>query len=259
MPINLPKEDLRVLELKYASKRFGELPDEDVDVWADALLLKINIITGWVIPSGVGLNIITDQLRKKLTEAYANLNPDEIEYAFRTYGTTVKDWGKYINLSLIDEVMGPYLLKRKELSAIEEQKMLPLIEIPKESTSNEAMEDWAKEVSEKIKYNAVTIDFMPMMLYEWLEKGKKIIFSNSEKWEYMDKAIQYRKGKLVKAVCDFDTPENKEALSKFNKMIEDGCLTGEEIGHVKKLAKKIILYEYLSKNASIDTSGEAAS
>jgi len=51
---------------------------------------------------------------------------DEIEYAFRQSGTTVRDWGKAMNLSLIDEVLIPYLGERKILShTLEERKQPP--------------------------------------------------------------------------------------------------------------------------------------
>lgn len=190
-------------------------------------------------------------------ESYSTCNPDEVEYAFRAYGTTTKDWGKYINLSLIDSVMIPYLSKRRELSVLEEQKILPEIQKPKESTSDEAMEDWAKEVSLKIKNKVVTIDFMPIMLYEWIEKNGKVALSKEDKWEYLNRAIQHRKGNLIKAYSDFDTQQNKNSLNLFMGMVEDGCVTGDEVENVKKLAKKIILYEYLSKDANNPTSSEA--
>lgn len=96
-------------------------------MWADALLLKIHVITGWVIPEAALLNILTDQFRKKLLENYAHLNVDEIEYAFRNGGTIVEDWGKAMNLSLIDAVLIPYSNQRFNLSAQEErQKAKPL-------------------------------------------------------------------------------------------------------------------------------------
>lgn len=49
------------------------------------------------------------------------LNVEEIEYAFRSSGTVVKDWGKSMNLALIDEVLIPYLNQRFELSTTEER------------------------------------------------------------------------------------------------------------------------------------------
>ena len=60
---------------------------------AAALLLRISIITGWVIDQLL-MPVLVDQFEKKLIESYPDMNPDEIEFAFRRDGTVVKDWGK---------------------------------------------------------------------------------------------------------------------------------------------------------------------
>lgn len=94
-------------------------------VWGKALLLKIHVITGWTIPEKELLTILIDQFQKKLIESYPDMNVEEIEFAFRQSGTTVKDWGKAMNLSLIDEVLIPYLDERKRLShELEERKIV---------------------------------------------------------------------------------------------------------------------------------------
>lgn len=112
-----------LLSTKYKSKRFGELSENDVMLHANALVARISIITGWVIPDDeFYLNTLISEFVKFLTEKYHDLNPDEIAYAFRTYGTTVKDWGKSMNLSLIDEPIRKYLSVRACLSEMEERK-----------------------------------------------------------------------------------------------------------------------------------------
>lgn len=89
---------------------------EELSLWGKSLLMKIHVITGWIIPEADLLTILIDQFQKKLIESYPQMNIDEVEYAFRNYGTAVKDWGKAMNLSLIDEVLVPYLVERKRLS-----------------------------------------------------------------------------------------------------------------------------------------------
>ena len=42
-------------------------------------------------------------------------NVVEIEYAFRHYGTKIKDWGKEMNLSLITAVLDTYQGERSEI------------------------------------------------------------------------------------------------------------------------------------------------
>jgi len=110
------------------------MPSEQLVLHAQALLLKIHVITGWRIPENETLlAILQDQFYKKLVEDYWMVNVQEIEYAFRRFGTTIKDWGKDVNLNLIDTVLIQYLAERKSVSDIEEQiKQLP--EKPKPST-----------------------------------------------------------------------------------------------------------------------------
>lgn len=94
----------------------------EIKKWAIALILKINVITGWIIPDEEIMNILVDQFEKKLIEDYDMLNTEEIEFAFRKSGTTAKDWGKEMNLNLIDQVLGPYLDSRLQASANEEKR-----------------------------------------------------------------------------------------------------------------------------------------
>jgi hypothetical protein len=118
--------DHKMIQLKYQSKQIGVMTAQEMTVWGKALLLKIHVITGWTIPEKELLVILVDQFQKKLVESYPDMNVDEIEYAFRQSGTTVKDWGKAMNLSLIDEVLIPYLGERKILShELEERKVPP--------------------------------------------------------------------------------------------------------------------------------------
>ncbi|HEY9362139.1 MAG TPA: hypothetical protein VIQ00_02675 [Chitinophagaceae bacterium] len=115
-----------MVELKYSAPKICELSESELRIRVSVLILKINVITGWVLPSNEAvLTVLQDQFYKKLIEDYGGLNTDEIEYAFRQTGTTTIDWGKPFNLSLIDEVLIPYVNKRFQLSKKEEQKVPP--------------------------------------------------------------------------------------------------------------------------------------
>lgn len=125
--------------------------------FANATLIKIHVITGWAIPKDDILDVLLDQFIKKIKESYGNTNPEEWEYAFRNYGTTVKDWGKSMNLSLIDEVMMPYLSDRKHLShELEERKEEPP---PTKILSDEELDNlhrgWTEEYYQQIKKGSV--------------------------------------------------------------------------------------------------------
>jgi hypothetical protein len=220
----------------------------ELDNWAQALLVKINAITGWTIPDET-TEILVDQFRKKLSESYANCNPDEVEYAFRNYGTAVKDWGKQMNLSLIDEVMIPYLGRRLELSRLEEQKSKPIHQIEnKEDMSMEAMQMWFDEVKGKIKSGTIKLEFIPPMLYEWMNENGNINKTSAEKHEYIRRATNYRLGKLREELENDDNATNRYALSEFVRMMDAGCLEGSEVSKVKILAKQICFFEVVAEN-----------
>lgn len=85
------------------------------------LLLRIHVITGWQMPPDELMMILVDEFNKKIVESYPNVNIEEVCFAFRERGSEVREWGKALNISLIDEVMIPYLEKRFEISKIEEQ------------------------------------------------------------------------------------------------------------------------------------------
>jgi hypothetical protein len=115
-------EEAKILELKYQSPVFGKMKPDELTYNAVHLLLKIHVITGWEVPQNEMMEILVDQFKKKITESYPMINCDEIEYAFRNKPTEIKEWGKAMNISLIDEVIQPYMATRFELSKFEEQK-----------------------------------------------------------------------------------------------------------------------------------------
>lgn len=208
-----------------------------------ALLLKIHVITGWAIPEGEFQDILIDQLEKKLLESYPLVNPDEVEYAFRN-NTSVKDWGKAMNLSLIDEVMIPYLEKRRELSSLEEQKQPKMIE-HKEDMSEKAMKDWTEDLKSKVKGRQTTVEFMPLMVYDFLIKTGEINPTTKDKKEYLVKAVAYRHQCLLDDVNEKFSPEANTVYTNFLKMKDSGVFDGEERERLIKLAKRMILYDHL--------------
>jgi hypothetical protein len=113
-------EQSRIIEVKYKGPQICTMQSGEVHIWSQALLLKIHIITGWIIPDEqVKMDILIEQFEKHLTESYGMLNIEEIEYAFRSFGTTIEDWGKQMNLNLTDKVLLPYLQKRLDASEVE--------------------------------------------------------------------------------------------------------------------------------------------
>jgi hypothetical protein len=141
-------EEGKIVELKYQSLQLGKVPPEQLPVIIKGLLLKIHAITGWTVPEKELQKILLEQFILKARESYADLNPDEILYAFRN-NSEVKDWGKKMNLSLFDEVLIPYKNRRFELSHMEERvkvgsnvKALPPSQVSDDDFINSIRQLW---------------------------------------------------------------------------------------------------------------------
>lgn len=148
----LSKDENDILKLKYDCKPLGQLTDSELIQTTKKLILKIYTITGWAVPEEELKRILIDQLYKKIKESYGNVNESEIEYAFRN-NLTVKDWGKSMNLVLIDEVLSGYLEKRSDVSMAEERYRLRLKElpVPDEKMSNDEFIELNKNIYLKTK------------------------------------------------------------------------------------------------------------
>lgn len=218
--------------------------------WGRVLIAKIAAITGWVIPDGNMQDVLVDQFEKKMIESFPNVNPDEFEYAFRSEGTTVKDWGKSINLSLIDEVMIPYLSKRMVISIKEEQlktKELPTV-VDKEDISDRAMVEWWKSSYKDVKDGKLKVDFIAPSLYDWKDRIGGINLTTKEKRQYLEKSVNYRQSRLVSINDTEGTQESRNELGKFLEMKNAGCFEGDEIKRLKDMAKRFIVFEMMQND-----------
>lgn len=155
----LTDDDKIIIEKKYASKNFKQLNDLERLYAVKSLLLKIHVITGWVLPTAELMNILIDQFSKKVVENYSELNPDEIEFAFRNKGTMLKDWGKEINLNLIDEILSAYISERFDISKSEE-KLLPPPKL-KIWTDEEILNQYREEI--ETAYQAIKKGYKPII------------------------------------------------------------------------------------------------
>jgi hypothetical protein len=244
----LTEEENNIYVLKYQSPAFCRLEESLLFDASQVLLLKICVITGWQMPENELQDILVDQFSKQLKEHYATANSHEMEYAFRRYGTAVPDWGKLVNLSLIHQVMGPYLSAREHVSGVEEQRALPAAACNTEgSLADVAMELWLKETKEKVMRGGLAVDFVPLPLYEWLKKSGRVKM-NGKRNEYVKRACDYRQGQLNQAINNQNNHENRQALTDFMVMKSSGEITGKEVTTVENIAKKMILFDLLKSN-----------
>lgn len=167
-----------MLAVKYQSKRFGEYDSEDLKNHSMALLFRIHTITGWKLPDDeFFLNALVSEFEKFLIERYSDLNPDEISYAFRNYGPGVIDWGKSMNLFLIDEPISKYLSVRKCLSDIEERKTIQETNLIAPITDDNELIETVKSVFLKTGKAGL----IPTKVYDILEKSGEISLTNEQK------------------------------------------------------------------------------
>ena len=144
--MQLIKEENEIIELKYSGKQICKMNIDEISLVANVLFVKIHAITGWIIPENQVLAIFTEQFKLKMSESYSNCTVKEVEYAFRTYCGVVEDWGKNMNLGLIDKIMTLYLNDRLRASASEERLKSKPIE--QKVMTDAQLLDWKRGITE---------------------------------------------------------------------------------------------------------------
>lgn len=217
--------------------------DAELELSAHRIILKISVIVGWTIPlSDEMVDMLTDQFSKKLSEGYSNLNEAEVEYAFRNKGIETRDWGKSLNLSLIDEVMLPYLEERFEISKTEESlTKLKMLEEEKKETTDEEMFEWIEDWKQK---EVIDLEIIPLQFYEFLENKKIISVPNKIKHEFIGKAAAQIKGKLIDEMGLSKNDDAYKNFKSFEKMEVEG-FEGDLKIRITNRAKRLIIKDYL--------------
>lgn len=215
-------------------------------------------------PSEEEKGVLIDHILKN----YAGHTVEEIRLAFdmAIEGKLGVDANCYENFSCLyfSKIMSAYREYSKE-----EYKQLeattPVKEIEhKEDMSDVAMEDWFKEKVDQVISGKCTVEFIPIMLYEWKDGKGEIKLTGDEKRNYLAKAVEFRYEKLLIQCTDKPNTDNKLLFQYFSEMKLAGCFTGKEIDILKGLAKRMALYdiikgEYVGKPVSEipDGPGEA--
>lgn len=216
--------------------------------WATGLLVKIHVITGWVIPDGDLMDVLVDQFEKKLNESYPSANPDEVEYAFRSYGTVIKDWGKQMNLALIDEVMIPYMEKRFEVSKVEEQNKTKSMQNSETEITDQDLWEATEIYVNRGNYS---VHMIPPGLYEWADKNGNISATREDKLKFIERATLVRHTEISTAYeKNPHSLETKQSLYEFNKMRETKMFSVSEHAKIHELAKKMIVFDMMKKTIS---------
>lgn len=235
----MPSEK-KIIALKYSAPRFGEMDDDTRGLSATKCLLTIAAITGWTIPaSSQMMEILAEQFSKKLQESYVNLNLEEVEYAFRNKGLDVKDWGKALNLEMIDLVLVPYLENRADLS-MQEEKISTQLQIEEEQKklvsapmSDQEWEEWLLDIS-KYQLNKIPCDS-----FDYLVRTKKIILNPNQKHALMDRAIMF--------LFQTTDPLTREG-SDFLKMKNAGVYSASVTATLITTSKRLAVFDFFNSN-----------
>lgn len=182
-----------------------------------------------------------------IIKEFGNHTIEEIKLAFdllisgKLFFEDPKEAKCYENFSCLyfSTIMNSYRIWASEVHKQHISSMDNLQIEYREDTSDAAMNDWMQHIRE-IK---AKLEFMPITLYDWLDRKMIIQKTNDQKREYLQKAVNYRQSQLAKSFAE--DSRNLKELQAFNEMKAKGCFEGAEISKLKDLAKKMILFDYL--------------
>jgi hypothetical protein len=128
--------------------------------------------------------------------------------------------------------------------AEEAYKFIPkkVIEIEnKRELSDSDMENWIEE-TRRIVTDISKVFLIPVEIYDWLVENKKINLSKEEKLENIGQSIRLRHSQLTDLLSG--RQNEKKELIEFTAMKEKGIFEGVESDNIKRIAKKISVFNY---------------
>jgi len=99
--------------------------------------------------------------------------------------------------------------------------------------------------------DAVNIDLIPLLFYDFLDEKKLIILTAAQKWDYTERATQNIKTKLHEDMGLCKTTDAYNAYTKFCVQEKNG-FEKEFKGRIVNRAKRLIVYDYLKDKFSED-------
>lgn len=100
------------------------MSENEILIVSNGILFKISVITGWSIPNDKTYqDALVAEINFKCIEDYYDLTIEEVMYAMRNYSKHVEDYGKALNLQLIDKVIDLYRKDRMRVSLLEQSKL----------------------------------------------------------------------------------------------------------------------------------------
>lgn len=233
----------QALSVALKSEKVATVPEESLKEVLRLIMVKVGLReANW--PQAEEKQLLLSHIRN----AYGGHTLKEILLAFEMgmAGQLEVEMTTYENFSClyVSNVMNAYRQWAKgEVKYVPDQ---PAIE-HKEDLSDKAMEDWLTETARQVKEEKLTLEFMPVMLYDWL-KGKGLI-EDSE-------IYHLAAAKRIRAKLEGEalTKEGRAELKVFSQMWNKGEFTGKYLKVIPDLAKKIVVWNHIH-NAGTDTTG----
>lgn len=167
----LPSEKL-IIDMKYAMPRIDSMSAIHVSTYAAGLMIRIHAAMGWSMPTDdVTTNALIHEFTQYVSESCGDMTPEEIAYSVRTNGVGVKEWGKNMNLALIDQCVSEYRAERARLSEAERLSSQTQGVAKKEELPSGPV-DWSTQWSDAIEWaKNGQIHKLPILaaLYDWMD------------------------------------------------------------------------------------------
>lgn len=242
LPVN---SDQAALQIALAGNRAGNMPVEELKEALRYAVVKVGL-RAQNFPTDAEKGLLIAHVVKE----YSGRTAAEIRLAFDMaiagkLNLDHRDVVCYENFSCLyfSSILNAY-----QKWAAEEYKQLKTepaeLPAPKESLSDQTMEEWLAETKRRVNAGECRMSFIPLPLYEWL-KGKGRIKMQVAKIVYATRAAEWRQGELNEAVNQNNSHDNRQALTDFLMMKANGEIGGKEVGIVESIAKKMILFDML--------------
>lgn len=152
----------------------------------------------------------------------------------------------YENFSCLyfSQIMNAYRIWAQETYKMVAQKPIVGVENKKEMTDSD-MENWVKETS-LVATEISKLFLIPIEIYEWLLKMKKLKVSKDEREEILKQAINIREQQLSDSIGR----DAEKELSEFIYMKKKGEFKDKEALVIKNISKRIAVLNYFKNDSN---------
>jgi hypothetical protein len=228
-------EEAEIAKVKYLVPCFKTLPEIELVGYVQGIVKRVKVITGWAIPElQEDRLILYSEMAIHFKEKWSTYNAEEVIYAIRNYSG--ENYGKDINLKLIDEAMDKYASIRAEISRKEEQEKNRLEFYRKydKAYGYDAME-LVQTFYNDFLANTIKLNQIPARVYEIIKERCKPSFTEEQKKEFTRRGYEHEIAIAEGSIAGMNTVGNliatqlREKLSKLKEMAESEYLSNHSI------------------------------